>query len=382
MGEKEITSSFFGFSLAPHVNAAGRMGHAEDALKLLLCDKTTEAGAIASLLCEYNRLRKREEELIFKEAQEQILQEGYENDALLVLAKEGWHHGVLGIVAAKITEKYGRPSFLLSFEGEEGRGSCRSVQGVDLVALLTAVKEHTVKFGGHEMAAGLTVTREELPRLRKALLSVFEENFKIESADEKQEQADAVLSAYDLTLPFAESLSLLEPFGEGNPTPRFLLENVQIEGVTPLSMGKHTKLLLEKDGLLFTALLFSKKTALFPYIEGDTASVVFELSVNEYMKKKSVQLLVRQIFPMGAAADAFLEGKEAYLRLTERKPCAVTFPERTDFARVYTLLRAMKQSGEESFSLRILSLKAGCASLAQCMLILLVFKENSALSLY
>lgn len=378
---KTFTSATAGYSVAPHINAAGRMGHAEHALELLLCKKIGEARVLASLLCEYNLMRKNEEQCILREAEEMIHVCGYENDRVLVLGSENWHPGVLGIVAAKITEKYNKPSFLISFSGEEGKGSGRGVAGVDLVALLSKVKEHTVKFGGHEMAAGLTVKKDQLPMLRQAMLDAVKDAEEEVPSLDTQKRGEMTLSPLDLSLPFASALELLEPFGEGNPLPLFLLEHAEIENITPLSMGKHTKLLIQKENLLFTCLMFSQKTALFPYVEGDRVDLVFEISINEYMHKKSVQLLVRKVYPAGKAALDFKKGEAALDSLKKSRTFDVKIPQRRDFASVYTNLRALQNAGEDSFSWRILSMKSGCDSLAQCMLILMVFEEQGLLVL-
>ena len=252
---------------------------------------------------------------------------------------------------------------------------------MDLVELLSRVKDYTEKFGGHELAAGVTVKREKIALFAEQLLLEARRMTRQEAKTGEEKKPDMVLSALDLSLPFAKAVELLEPFGEGNPVPLFLIKDVQIESVVPLSLGKHTKLLVKKAELFFTALLFSQKTALFPYVEGDTVDLVFELSVNEYLKKQSVQLLVRRIIPAGETLKSLLKSKEETEKLLNNESVAVTPPEREQFARVYTALRQYEKSGQNAFSLRILSLKAGCASLAQCLLILLIFEEQSLLLL-
>lgn len=369
-----VTSTVIGYTLAPRINAAGRMGSADRALELLLADNKKEAERLASMLCAFNEARRKEEERISRSVDALIARGSYEKDPILVLAAQGWHHGVVGIVAARITERYQKPCVLISVENGIGKGSGRSVDGINLVELLVAAAEHLEKYGGHELAAGLTVKEEQIPLLREKLIH---EVRMLPKCDEGQEMmVDLVLQAVDLTLPLAQSLSLLEPCGTENQTPIFALQGAEICDVTALSGGKYTKLLVEKDGLYFSALLFSKETALFPYEEGDRVDLVFQLSVNEFRNKKSVQLLVKAYFP--AEHTALSLDKEQYsfeqaLKGTCLSPALL--PCREDFAKVYTALRRMAGAGLESFVLAKLSREL-MMSAVKCRLILAILEEQ------
>ncbi|MBQ8398850.1 MAG: hypothetical protein IJX08_02655, partial [Clostridia bacterium] len=303
-----------------------------------------------------------------------IAEGGYEKDPILVLAAQGWHHGVVGIVAARSTERYQKPCVLISVENGIGKGSGRSVEGINLVELLVEAGEYLEKYGGHELAAGLTVKEEQIPLLREKLIDAVK---MLPERDAGQEMmVDLILQAVDLTLPLAQSLSLLEPCGNENQTPLFALQGAEICDVTALSGGKYTKLLVKKDGLYFSALLFSKETALFPYGEGDRVDLVFQLSVNEFRNKKSVQLLVKAYFPAEHTA-LVLEQEQSFFEQALEGKALVTahLPCREDFAKVYTALRRMAGAGYNSFVLAKLSHELQMPAV-KCRLVLAVLEEQ------
>ncbi|MBQ7847133.1 MAG: single-stranded-DNA-specific exonuclease RecJ [Clostridia bacterium] len=371
---KTVTSTVIGYTLAPRINAAGRMGSADRALELLLADDQSEARYLAQMLCDFNEARRSEEERISEAVDAMIAEGGYEKDPILVLAAQGWHHGVVGIVAARITERYQKPCVLISVENGIGKGSGRSVEGINLVELLVEAGEYLEKYGGHELAAGLTVKEEQIPLLREKLIDAVK---MLPERDAGQEMmVDLILQAVDLTLPLAQSLSLLEPCGNENQTPLFALQGAEICDVTALSGGKYTKLLVKKDGLYFSALLFSKETALFPYGEGDRVDLVFQLSVNEFRNKKSVQLLVKAYFPAEHTA-LVLEQEQGFFEQALEGKALVTahLPCREDFAKVYTALRRMAGAGYNSFVLAKLSGELQMPAV-KCRLVLAVLEEQ------
>ena len=166
-GYQKVDSTTISFGIAPRINACGRMGHQEEALKLFLSKDIDEVNELAQKLNEYNTKRQEKEKKIFTEAIEKIEKEGIDKNNIMVIDGENWHHGVIGIVASKITEMYFKPSILLCFEGEEGKGSGRSIPGFDLHEVLTRCNNHLEKFGGHSMAIGLSVNRKSIEELRK-----------------------------------------------------------------------------------------------------------------------------------------------------------------------------------------------------------------------
>lgn len=375
----ELSSSAVGYRLAPHINAAGRMGRAERALELLLADEKGEALLLSKELCNYNLQRKAEEEKILKEAYALLSEKETASEPLIILAGEGWHRGVLGIVAARLTEKLKTSVILISLEGEYGYGSGRGVDGMNLVALLEECAADLEKFGGHEQAAGLTLKRERLDAFASELSRLASKQYEGRLSGREEQMVDMVLSSLDLSLPFAEALSLLEPFGTGNRTPLFLLEGAIVEQVTALSGGAHTKLLVEKDELYYTALQFNLKTALLPYVLHDRVDLIFELSVNDYLGRKSVQLMVKDILPSGLTLTEFqIENKKIDL-LNDGVMPLLSVPDRGAFARVYRALRAIENGGEGIFSLRRLTKENEIASLSVCYLILMILREQGLL---
>ena len=224
---------------------AGRMGFEEEALKLFLTDDLEEAKEITEKLNDYNKQRQEIEKQIFEEAIKQIEENNLENAPIIVVGGENWHHGVIGIVSSKITDLYYKPSILVCFDGEEAKGSGRSIPGFDLHNALCETSYLLTKFGGHEMAIGLTLERKNF--------NVFKEKIKkIASKSKIQEfipilKIDKEITLSDITEENILSLQKLEPFGEFNKTPIFLFKNLKIDSIRSLSDGKHLKLTLKDD---------------------------------------------------------------------------------------------------------------------------------------
>ena len=224
---------------------AGRMGYEEEALKLFLTDDLEEARNITENLNNYNRQRQEIEKSIFEDVIKQIEENDMENDPIIVVGGEKWHHGVIGIVSSKITDLYYKPSILVCFDGEIAKGSGRSIPGFDLHNALVECSEYLAKYGGHEMAIGLTLERKNF--------NVFKEKIKkIASKSKIQEfipilKIDKEITLSDITEENILSLQKLEPFGEFNKTPIFLFKNLKIDSIRSLSDGKHLKLTLKDD---------------------------------------------------------------------------------------------------------------------------------------
>ena len=224
---------------------AGRMGFEEEALKLFLTDDINEAKDITLKLNDYNRQRQEIEKEIFEDAIKQIEENNMENDPIIVVGGENWHHGVIGIVSSKITDLYYKPSILVCFDGEKAKGSGRSIPGFDLHNALSKASEFITKYGGHEMAIGLTLERKNFEN--------FKEKIKEIASKEKIEEIvpilkiDQEITSSDITEENIHSLQKLEPFGELNKTPIFLYRNLKIDSIRSLSEGKHLKLTLKDD---------------------------------------------------------------------------------------------------------------------------------------
>lgn len=290
---KDINSNTVSFGIAPRINACGRMGHERDALDLFLTENIVEANRITEKLNEYNKKRQDIEKKMFEEAVQIIEKENLKEKNAIVLGGEDWHHGVIGIVASKITELYYKPSILICFEGEDGKGSGRSIPGFDLHAALCTSSNYLEKYGGHEMAVGLS--------LKKSMFEEFKENFEELAKNAHTEEfipvikVDKEINLKDITIENVKSLSLLEPFGESNKTPIFIYKNLRIDSIRALSEGKHLKLTLKDGNTIINAIGFNMGQYSEEYLIGDKIDVVGILEINSFNGVESVQINMKDI---------------------------------------------------------------------------------------
>lgn len=292
-GYKEINSNTVSFGIAPRINACGRMGHEREALDLFLTENIVEANRITNTLNEYNKNRQSIEKRIFEEVVAKIESEHLDKKNSIVLGAENWHHGVIGIVASKVTELYFKPSILVCFEGNEGKGSGRSIPGFDLHAALCATSNYLEKYGGHEMAVGLSLKRDKFENFRKA----FEE--KAEQAHTEEIvpviKIDKEIELKDISLESVKSLNLLEPFGEANKTPIFIYRNLRIDSIRALSEGKHLKLTLKDKNTIINAIGFNMGSYSEEYQLGDKIDVIGVLEINSFNGMECVQINMKDI---------------------------------------------------------------------------------------
>ena len=292
-GYKKIDSTTISFGVAPRINACGRMGHAEEALKLFLSDNISEVQELTKRLNDYNIKRQEKEKSIYREALEMIEKEHLDENDTIIVAGENWHHGVIGIVASKITELYFKPSILLCYEGDEAKGSGRSIPGFDLHEALMKCLDHIEKFGGHSMAIGITIKREELEEFRDSLEKVAREAH-IEDITPII-QIDAKISLNDINKEMVESLKQLEPFGEGNKMPVFVIKNLKIDSIRALTEGKHLKLTLKEGNNIIDAIGFNMGELAEKYKIGNKIDVVGVLEINSFNGVDSVQINMKDI---------------------------------------------------------------------------------------
>lgn len=290
---KQIDSNTISFGIAPRINACGRMGHQEEALKLFLTDNIVEAKEITNKLNKYNSERQEKEGNIFKQALEKLQTENIENRNTIVLGGDNWYHGVIGIVASKLTESFFKPTILVCFEGEDGKGSGRSIPSFDLHEALSYSGNYLEKFGGHAMAVGLTLKKENFES--------FKEKFE-EFAEQKNIKQiiptikiDCEISKNDLKLETVEELKKLEPFGEKNQRPCFVYKGLKINSIRALSEGKHLKLSLRDDNQLIDAIGFNLGHLADEFLIGDKVDIVGILEINEYNGIKKVQINLKDI---------------------------------------------------------------------------------------
>lgn len=390
---RRVSATAVGFGIAPRLNAAGRITDAMEAVELLLADTPEQAQARAESLCRINVRRQEEENRIATEAYRRIdaaLSVGDVpwNRQVLVLEDDGWAQGVIGIVASRITEKYGLPSILISFEGvpdedgqEIGKGSGRSVRGLNLVDALSYCQDLLVRFGGHELAAGLCIRRQDIPAFRERLNEYAAVHLTDDMTAQRQE-AECRVTADELTMEQARELELLEPCGTANPVPLLMLENATVQQITALSGGKHTRLSLYADGRLFQALWFGMPTSALPVQTGDRVDVLFQLGINEYHGVESLQLILRDVRHSAAeerekaAADERLASLLAGGGLS---PEEGLLPDRDDVARVYVCLRERVRNGSRTVRTGELRARLAAAGAPMCyiklMLILRILNE-------
>ena len=359
----KITSSYIGFTLAPRINAAGRIRSASMAVELFLASSYPEAYAIAEELCEANKERQNEENRIIKEAYERIEELGYDTMPVIVLDADNWHHGVIGIVSSRITEKYGRPSILVSFEGNEegnpqpedvGKGSGRSIKGLNLVDALCHCKDELVKFGGHELAAGLSVTRGKLDEFRTKI-NEYAANALTEESMIPTVDADLEIVLSDTNIDLADSLRILEPYGVGNPVPNFIVRSVNLTEISPISEGKHTRLAFSDGKNVVCGMYFSCAPSSLGLYVGDKVDVLFNIDINEWAGRRNVQMIVRDVKQSASERSLFKLERDRFSEVWNGAPFSPEeniLPSRDDFASVYRAVVSAVRSGNDTLSAR------------------------------
>ena len=363
--KRKINSSFIGFTIAPRMNAAGRVSNASIAVELLLSQDPARAQELAEELCELNLQRQTEENRIAERAYQKIEETvSGENNLVIVIDDDEWKQGIIGIVSSRITERYGLPSILISFDGsvdgtpsgeDIGKGSGRSIKGMNLVEALTDSEDLLVRFGGHELAAGLSIRRADIDEFRRKInryaATRLDEDALCLSID-----ADCEVEIRDLTLSLAQEIVSMEPFGVSNPVPNFVLRDARVVRVIPMGGGKHMRMILEKDGIEMTAVRFGVTAEdIAAFDTGESVDVLFQLNVNEYQGVTSLQMIVQDI--------RFSEVQERSLRMAAERYEEIrlgayftaqenVLPDRDDMAVVYTALRKEFRAGHSLFSVR------------------------------
>lgn len=297
------------FSLAPRINAAGRMESAETALKLLLCEDLSAALGIAEQVDNCNKQRHISENEIMEEAVACVeADKRLKYAKVIVVCGENWHHGVIGIVAARITEKYGRPSIVITFDGDKGTGSARSIEGFSVYDAIKACGDFLTHFGGHTMAAGLGIDRENVESFFRAI------NAYALSCEETVPtlMLDCKLNPAYINAQLAESLEALEPFGAGNPQPVFGIFGVRITGIKPVGDGKHLRMSFTKGNTQFCAMKFSTTLKELPYREGDTVDLAVKIDKNEFRGEIRASVQIKDMRFSGIDEDKLFKSRALY----------------------------------------------------------------------
>lgn len=293
-GYNKIDSNTISFGVAPRINACGRMGKAEEALELFLSKDKNEVNELTNKLNEHNRKRQETEKTIFENAVEKIKEEHLDENKAIIVGGENWHHGVIGIVSSKITEMYFKPSILFSFEKDGiGKGSGRSIPGFDLHEALMKCSDTIEKFGGHSMAVGITVKKDNLEKFKKE----FEQIATQSKIDEIIPiiNIDAKVDLSDIDKEMVESLKQLEPFGEANKMPVFAFKNLKIDSIRALSEGKHLKLTLKDNNYIINAIGFNIGYLANEYRIGDKIDVAGVLEINTFNGVDNLQINIKDI---------------------------------------------------------------------------------------
>ena len=336
-----ITSSVMGFTLAPRINAAGRMGQVELAEELFLTYDPEKAAGLAARLCELNRLRQGIEAGIYAEATQMLA--GVQNPDAIVLARDGWHQGVVGIVVSRLAEEYSCPVFLITLNGDTGKASSRSFGGFPLFSALEQLEPLLLNYGGHELAAGFTIRRDRIDDFRCAVTAMAAE-YRQSHPDERSLELDCTVSPELLTVSSIESLSVLEPFGSGFPRPLLHMSGLRLEHMNEVAGGRHLRLRFVKNGYRLEAIFFSANACRAAVAPGDTVEVAFTPQINEFHGSRTVQLNLTDIRPSADCRQRIERDRQIYARMMGGAITAdealSLIPQRKEFAAVWRYLSA------------------------------------------
>jgi single-stranded-DNA-specific exonuclease len=292
-GYKNLDSTTISFGVAPRINACGRMGHADEALKLFLSKDIYEVNELTKKLNDYNKMRQEKEKSIYEDAVNQIEKNKLYENCAIVVGGDNWHHGVIGIVSSKITDLYFKPSILLCYDNELAKGSGRSIPGFDLHDALMKCQDTIEKFGGHSMAIGITIKKDNFDKFANELEQIAKDS----KIDEIVPiiNVDAKINLNEVSRETVESLKQLEPFGEGNKTPIFALKNLKVDSIRSLSEGKHIKMTLKDGNSVVNAIGFNLGYLADEYRIGDKIDVVGTLEINSFNGVDSLQINVKDV---------------------------------------------------------------------------------------
>lgn len=338
--DKQINSGAVAFGMVPRINAAGRMGSAMRAVRLLLCDDYEEASALATEINDENVSRQQTEQEILTCAFEQIkANKNWEYDPVLVVDGENWHDGVIGIVASRITDRFGKPTIVITRQGDTAKGSGRSVEGFDLYKALCACSDTLEHFGGHKLAAGVGLKSENIDLFRRA----FVDYAKKMSIPASVQYVDFRMNPACITAEMLDVTEMLEPFGTGNPQPIFGLYNMTLVQIQPVGGGKHLKLTFTRETSSVIAMKFRTTALEFPFCVGDAVDLAVTFEPNEFLGQRRISINIRNI-KFHASNDEILfaqaEKFDRVMRGEKVDNAAEILPDRGDTVQVYKYLRS------------------------------------------
>ena len=344
-GSRQITAGDLAFTAIPRINATGRMGSPERAVRLLCSEDEDEAQALAEEINEENLLRRQVQAQISEEAMAMI-----ENDPklqfsrVIVVCGDGWHHGVIGNVASKVTERYGKPCYVISRDGESAKGSGRSVEGFSLFDATFSCARLLERFGGHPMAAGLTIRSEHIDEFREAINAYAKKVCPEMPAMAVQLDCRLNPAAVSVTMP--RDLQALEPFGAGNPKPMFGLFGMELREITPVGGGKHLRLTFRKSGSFITAMQFGLGPEDFPFAVGSRVDLAVQLELREFRGKQELTICIQDIRLAGISDEEYIHTWRLYEKLCRRETLTAAeagelTPSREELAALYRRLMAL-----------------------------------------
>lgn len=338
--DKRLTASTISFVLAPRINAAGRMGMTNKAVELFLTDDPIKAQELAVLLCEQNKQRQTAENEILEQALVS-LRKNYNplEDKLIVLDGEGWHHGVIGIVSSRLCDRYACPVILIAVDDGIGKGSGRSMSGFNLFEALTNSEAILEKYGGHELAAGLTIKQENIEQFKQEIKKYADEHINPKDLLPIV-QIDCEITPDFISESAVDGLSALEPFGMKNTQPVFSMYDMYVEDITPISSDKHVRVTLTKGGISYNAMLFGTGAGGCGFAQGNFVDIAFNIEINEFRSHRTVQLILKDI----RLSECEIKADEKILSIYQRymsdgaltaKEARVLYPDRPDLVAVW-----------------------------------------------
>lgn len=342
--DREFTATTVAFSLVPRINAVGRMSSAEKALKLLISEDVQEANELADELCRENSQRQAMEKDIAQEAIDII-----ENDEkikysrVIVVASKNWHEGIIGIVASRITERYGKPTFVISINGKDSKGSGRSFKGFDIFSAMTHCKDELVGFGGHYLAGGISLDTDKIDAFRDKINEYARINHNLMPS--KEVNLDRRLQLKELKTEMLDTFSCLEPFGQENPVPLFGLYGVTLDKILSLKDGTHVKLFVSKDGVSQPCMKFFTSPEEIYYKVGDVLDLAVTLSENTFRGETSLSVKIVEIKAGGLQTDRVINEYRIYEKYKAKETLTATeaqflLPTRNDLAEIYKYIRS------------------------------------------
>lgn len=351
--KRALSASTVSYGIAPRLNAAGRVGSCLRAVNLLIENDAAQADALAAEINEANIQRQTMEREISAQAIELIEQNNIQYDRVLVVCGSNWHHGVIGIVASRICERYGRPAIVLADEDGTAVGSARSVGDFSLYDAISSCADLLDRFGGHAQAAGLSMNIGAVDEFRRRINEYARLHYDVMPFDTLC--IDCKLKPTAFTPDMVHSLEVLAPFGTGNPVPMFGLFGMRIDRISPVSGGAHLRLEVSRDGASATVMRFNCTAQEFGFRQGDVIDIAVNADVNEYMGSEQVTLSAKAIRPSGVDEDALLTDIRRFEQLMRGESVDGACLTRDDVIKVY---RAV--SGGFSGDAEVLRLRAGC----------------------